>query len=129
MIVEILGEKIALLKDKALFWPAQRVLALSDVHLGKAESLQRDGIPMPTELTDLQTISNLIHQWEPQEILILGDFIHHPKSWGRNLIEELYGFLDVHASRKFLLIPGNHERGSLKILQNIPLELCGSEIV
>lgn len=130
MKLQIQGQTLHLLEERALYWEEQKILALSDVHLGKAEIYQRDGIPIPTDFgtSDLQRLARVIQSTDADEILILGDFIHGPKAWTRALKDELFGFLHVHGRRKFHLILGNHERASLPHLLELGITIEPSEI-
>jgi len=125
MIVEHLGQKLELRRERALYWHDQRTLALSDLHLGKAESYQREGIPIPADagVQDLTRLSEVIHELEPETVLFVGDLIHARNSWSLSLKDELEGFFHVHHKRKFYLIIGNHERGSIAQFEKMPVEI------
>ncbi|MBX2995274.1 MAG: ligase-associated DNA damage response endonuclease PdeM [Bdellovibrionaceae bacterium] len=116
---------VILAPEKALFWQEERVLALSDVHLGKAESLQALGINIPSgeHREDLKRLERLVERFEPLQVLILGDWIHNPKSWTLPLQKDLMLFFERHAGTKWTLLLGNHERGSKKYLDLLPIEL------
>ncbi|MFM9101683.1 MAG: hypothetical protein ACKOPS_10240, partial [Cyanobium sp.] len=43
------GHRLELLAARAVWDPAQRVLLLADVHLGKAECFQASGIALPSD--------------------------------------------------------------------------------
>jgi DNA ligase-associated metallophosphoesterase len=131
MKIAVLGQTLELLSDRALFWHEEKMLIFSDVHLGKAESLQREGVAIPAEsgFSDFHRINHLIHHTQPKEIIILGDLIHSRKSWSVSLKEQLLQFLNSHSSIAVSLVVGNHERGSLPILQKLPLQLLGDGAV
>ncbi|MGB1945109.1 MAG: hypothetical protein ACPHM0_05405, partial [Flavobacteriales bacterium] len=44
-----------LLPQKAIMWPAQSMLIVSDLHLAKAEHFRSKGLPVPPTV-DLQTL-------------------------------------------------------------------------
>ena len=64
--VNVAGETLWLLPERALWWPAQRVLWVADLHLGKAATYRALGQPVPsgTTLVNLQRLSQLIAQRE-----------------------------------------------------------------
>ncbi len=64
MKLNIAHEEFELLWQKAFFWPKESVLGLSDIHIGKAESFQKMGVPLPSgsHINDLVRISELVSQ-------------------------------------------------------------------
>ena len=46
------GHGLQLLPQRALWDPQQRLLLLADLHLGKAESFQASGVPLPSDGAD-----------------------------------------------------------------------------
>lgn len=125
MNIEIKNELFQLLPEKALLWKKKNLLIFSDVHLGKAETFQSFGIPIPSSinLEELYKIAGLIEQYEIQEVLILGDLIHHKSSWTEELFLTLQDFLIYHKHVKFKLLIGNHERGSMEFLKELPIDI------
>ena len=125
MKIEVQKEILSLLPERAFFWEKQKVLGFSDVHLGKADSFQKAGIPLPSEThdEDLRQIQHLIESHRPKRIVILGDFIHDKNSWSDVLFWRLQKFLNFHSQIEWNLILGNHERGSLDYLQQLPFLL------
>ena len=119
------GEEIHLLPEKAFFWPKEKILGFSDVHLGKAESFQKMGIPLPSgeHLEDLENISNLIESTGATRVFILGDLVHAKSSWTENIERSLDQFFEKHKLIEWNLLLGNHERGSLKKLEGFPIQL------
>jgi uncharacterized protein len=76
--VDLRGERVQLLPQRALFWPAQRTLIVADTHFAKDDIFRRAGIALPRgpAIADLQRLSMLITQHQAQRLLILGDFVH-----------------------------------------------------
>lgn len=106
----VLGQQLCLLPDKAIFLPASASLLLSDVHLGKAEAFQSLGVPVAGQvnLATLRRLRQLCQLCEPQQIFILGDLFHSPRSLVSEVTEPWQAFLaDVGA--KVTLIVGNHD--------------------
>ncbi len=123
--INISGEELLLLPQRAFFWPSYRTLGLADVHLGKAHSLQRLGLPISAEAhrDDLNQIAELIHQLNPSHVVILGDFIHRKDSWSDSLIKMLDAFFAKFAEIRWSLVIGNHERGSKPYLESLPFQI------
>jgi DNA ligase-associated metallophosphoesterase len=130
MKVEVQGEILELLPERAFFWAERSLLGLSDVHLGKAESLQRMGLPIPSgsHHLDLRRMTALIEKYNPRQILILGDWIHRSDSWTPEIIYDLQDFFDRHRNRLWTLLLGNHERGSHPYLEQLPIELIDGHL-
>lgn len=104
----IRGQKLLLLPEKVVFWEDQRVLLVSDLHLGKVGHFRKAGIAIPKSLEqeDLGILSDLISEYKPLTLLILGDFFHskmnedwHWITLWRNQFKDL----------KIVLVKGNHD--------------------
>ena len=64
------GEPLQLLGAKAAWDTQLRALFVADLHLGKAETFQAHGIPLPSD-GDGETLNGLLelaHQLEPQQV-------------------------------------------------------------
>lgn len=91
-----------------MYWPAKSWLILADVHLGKAGHFRKAGIPIPNQVhqDDLGRMQTLIQQFQPQEILILGDLFHSDLNaeW-----TQFSAWLDNFPNILFRLVIGNHD--------------------
>lgn len=102
------GERLLLLPEKAIWWPAQDSLLLADVHLGKAAHFRKAGIPIPkaVHLSDYQKLEKLLADTQAKHVIFLGDLFHS------ELNEEWSDFLNWMAQRpdrRFTLVKGNHD--------------------
>lgn len=102
------GFEVLLLSQKALFLPAQRILLVSDLHLGKIEHFRASGIGLPLGATErtIFILDQLIQQWNPLQIIFLGDLFHSRKNSAFTLFEDWrlrYGDIEM------ILIHGNHD--------------------
>jgi len=106
--LQVRGERLRLLLEKAVYWPAQRTLIIADPHLGKAMHFRRAGIAAPAivEQENLARLQRILQRIRPKEIILLGDLFHshHNASW-----ETFATFRREHASIAFTLITGNHD--------------------
>ena len=77
-IITVRGIQLRLLPQKAIYIEALRSLLVSDVHLGKAETFQIQGIPIPNTINQitLGRLQTLCHELEPEILFILGDLFH-----------------------------------------------------
>ena len=107
------GHTLQLLAARAIWEPERRTLLVADLHLGKAETFQRAGIPLPSD-GDLETLNALIalaQQWQPEQLVVLGDLIHSPLGLTSELHDKLAA-LPALLGCPLRLIGGNHDRGS-----------------
>jgi metallophosphoesterase superfamily enzyme len=66
----------------ALFWPAERVAVVADLHLEKASAAARQGHLLPpwdTRAT-LDRLALLLRRLKPRTVIALGDSFHDPKA-------------------------------------------------
>lgn len=108
--IDIAGEPMELLADRALYWPRKRRLLIADLHLGKGDTFRAAGIPVPTGGTthDLRRIDALLHATGAQALWILGDFLHARR---HAAVDDAWRALrDAHGKVAFGVVPGNHDR-------------------
>lgn len=121
--IYIKEQHLILTNQRALFWKEASALILSDLHLGKTAHFRKNGIPLPSDiiLEDLKRLSNLIDHFNPEKIIVVGDFLHA----GKNSEFEIYKNWKLEfPALKIILVKGNHDR----ILEKHFLELEISEI-
>lgn len=118
MQIDIVGARLQLLEQRALWWPAARTLLVADVHLGKGAAFRRAGLAMPegSTQTDLRRLDSLIAQHAPARLLVLGDLFHAAlathETWWKHFDE----FRARHPALQIQVVRGNHDRG----LANVP---------
>lgn len=105
--------RLELLGQRAVWDPQQHTLLLADLHLGKAECLQAQGIPLPSDgdATTLEALLELAHQHQPRKVVVLGDLIHGRLGLTGDLRQKLAALPELLGC-PLRLIDGNHERGS-----------------
>jgi DNA ligase-associated metallophosphoesterase len=97
-----------LLPEKAIYWPAQNVLLLADLHLGKINHFRKAGIPLPLKANEhtVEILVGLIQQYAPKRVICVGDLFHsnYNDAW------EEFGAIVKHFSAiRFELVLGNHD--------------------
>jgi DNA ligase-associated metallophosphoesterase len=107
------GHRLLLLGARAVLDPAQELLLVADLHLGKAEVFQAHGIPLPSDgdAATLNALLELAHRWRPRRVVVLGDLIHGRTGLTAELRQKLSALPDLLGC-PLELIGGNHERGS-----------------
>jgi DNA ligase-associated metallophosphoesterase len=130
MKIQVANQDIELLPEKALIWHEEHLLALSDVHLGKADSYQAAGVPVPSgsHREDLELISQLIHKYQIKKVVILGDWIHNRHSLSEIVLRDLHEFFTVLKEVHWTLLLGNHEKGVHDLMHDLPFHLVEEEI-
>lgn len=103
--------------EKAVYWEEQRILILSDIHIGKGTVFRKAGIPIPQGIMDddLMIISGLIQRLNPEKCIIVGDLIHALSGISENVKNSLGDWLSK-INCEIHLVLGNHDYSLLKHL-------------
>ena len=111
-LVEIAGEQVMLLPQKALFWPRERMLVVADIHFGKAAAFRSLGVPVPrgTTTQNLDALDELIDMYQPERIVFLGDFLHARAAHAPATQAALLAWRRRHPDLALTLVRGNHDR-------------------
>ena len=122
MTITIRDEELILAKERAIYLPNQNTLAISDLHLGKAAHFRKAGLQIPSTLaqSDLNRLSGLLEQYQPQTLLINGDMFHHDLNTD---IDEFERWKEQYSNLKFILVKGNHDRLDLKQYHKLNIEI------
>ncbi len=107
----IAGERLMLDPMGALFWPALRLLAVSDLHLEKGSSFARRGMLLPpwdTHAT-LDRLTLLLRRWSPAVVVALGDSFHDVHGSTRLPATELNRLNAMTEAHRFIWVLGNHD--------------------
>jgi DNA ligase-associated metallophosphoesterase len=102
------GEHLQLLPQKALWWPARKALLLADLHLGKAAHFRKAGIPISRQVheADYRTLNFLLQQTQASHVIFLGDLFH---SRLNNEWNDFLNWLEKWPGVRFELVKGNHD--------------------
>lgn len=120
--IELRGETLHLLPEKAIYWKAKGLLLIADLHLGKSAHFRKNGIAVPAkaENKNWELLTKLFQKVKPKRVNFLGDLFHsvHNKEWEvfENLINE---FPDI----QFELTIGNHDILSPELYHKLNLKL------
>ncbi len=115
------GETLHALPSGALFWPDQRLLVVSDLHLGKSERLARRGGSLLPPYETRETLSRLDHdldQTHATRVICLGDSFDDAAALSGLEEQDRLWLLRLIAGRDWTWITGNHDAG--------PLDIAGS---
>jgi len=112
------GETLLPLPSGALWWPERRLLAVSDLHLGRSERTAREGGSLlpPYETRDtLDRLEAVIAETGPREVVLLGDSFDDMAALAalrETVVERLTG---MAWGRRWIWIAGNHDPGPLEL--------------
>ena len=111
LVLTYAGETVWLLPERALWWPAQRVLWIADLHLGKAATYRALGQPVPAGTTqeNLARLSRLVLHYQPSQLVFLGDFLHAAQARTASVLDALTHWRAMHPDLDFTLVRGNHD--------------------
>jgi len=101
-------QELLLLPEKAVFFEKNRILLLSDLHLGKASHFRKAGIPVPVGVNNknLDNLAHLLIRYKPLRVLFIGDLFHsHFNYEWESFGQLLAGFPET----EFELVNGNHD--------------------
>ena len=106
------NSSLEMLPMRGLFLPQTRELLICDIHLGKGEYFQKNGIPLTnnSDEQNLLRIKKIVKKHNPNKLIILGDLFHSKYSISeslKNKVELLAETLNINIE----LIVGNHDLG------------------
>lgn len=117
------GETLELLAEKAIYWPSQKALLVTDLHLGKTNHLRKSGfaLSMDSQFGTLKNLEELIQNYSVNNVMILGDLFHSTLNNEWRTFEQ---FRSKHKKVGFILIKGNHDIIDEKFYHKIDVETC-----
>ena len=109
--IHLAGHRLMLDPAGALFWPAQRLLAVAALHLEKGTAAARRGQLVPpydTALT-LGRLSRLVRRYDPCKVIALGDSFHDPQGSARMMRDDAAQLSALASAGPFGGITGTHD--------------------
>jgi uncharacterized protein len=97
--------------DGALYWPDERVLVVSDLHLEKGSSFATRGVLLPPYDTaaTLARLSFAIARLAPRVVIALGDSFHDGNGSTRIAPSDRAALAGLQRGRDWIWIAGNHD--------------------
>ncbi|MFB1023282.1 MAG: ligase-associated DNA damage response endonuclease PdeM [Vicingaceae bacterium] len=125
--VEICGEKLFLLPEKAMYWETKSLLLIADLHLGKSAHFRKNGIAVPAtaENKNWDLLHHLFQKIQPKRVNFLGDLFHsvHNKEW-----EVFSEIIQEYPTIQFELTIGNHDILNPRLYKELNFKLFNSLI-
>ncbi len=109
--IELAGERVLLLPEKALYWPSRNILVIADIHFGKAASFRAQGVPVPrgTTTQNLEALDALMARYPTDEIVFLGDFLHARAAHASATVAAMLAWRQRNSTVRLTLVRGNHD--------------------
>lgn len=117
---------ILLLSGRAAIVPASRTLLVADLHLGKAATFRRLGIPVPegSAQRDLERLGQLVRSHDVRRLVVLGDLFHAKGGCTPEVFAEFTALRRQIATTAVVLVLGNHDRAAGKLPTSLGLDAC-----
>jgi DNA ligase-associated metallophosphoesterase len=113
LCIEVAGEPVWLLPERAVYWPHGATLVAADFHWGKAATFRTAGIAIPGGATgdDLARLDAALGRTGARRLVVLGDLFHaRAGRIASRTLAELREWRTRRAEIEFLLVRGNHDR-------------------
>ncbi|WP_113661243.1 ligase-associated DNA damage response endonuclease PdeM [Pedobacter nanyangensis] len=122
MKISVREEEIILDKERAIYLPKEQLLAISDLHLGKAAHFRKAGLAVPNIVSknDLDRLSELLEKYLPKQLLINGDMFHSDYN---TEIDEFAKWKENFNEINFILVKGNHDQQAEEVYKNLAVEV------
>lgn len=120
---QLADAELAALGSGALWWDAQALLCVSDLHLGRSDRMARAGgsIYPPYETKDtLARLARDLDHWPAKIVICLGDSFDDMVAAGSLSLDEKLWIANLQAGRRWFWMEGNHDPG--------PLGLTGTHV-
>jgi uncharacterized protein len=110
--MEVAGERLWLLVERAAFWPRESLLLVADPHFGKAAAFRAAGLAVPggTTAEGLRRLDAALARTGAARLAFLGDFFHARSGRAAQTLASLLAWRAAHPALDVLLVRGNHDR-------------------
>jgi len=112
--LELAGERLTLLPERAVLWRARATLLIADLHLGKDSVFRTRGIALPRGVgtSDLARLSKVIEAHGIQKLIVLGDLLHGRTGLTPATCDAFMEWRAAHTALAIVLVRGNHDRSA-----------------
>jgi DNA ligase-associated metallophosphoesterase len=108
LTIDLQGEKIDLLPERALWWERESTLIVADLHWGKTAHFRKNGIAIPAQSQnkDEMRLAQLLQSTRAERLIIAGDLFH---SRSNQQVDLFTHFRNHHQTLQVDLVIGNHD--------------------
>ncbi|WP_417519543.1 ligase-associated DNA damage response endonuclease PdeM [Minwuia sp.] len=106
------GARLVADPSGALFWPAERLLIVSDLHFEKGSAMAARGhglLPPYDTAETLTRLERLQKRYTPERVICLGDSWHDGAAYGRLSDKERQRVIAFSHAQDTIWIEGNHD--------------------
>ena len=109
--IEMCGQRLCGDSAGALYWPAERLLVVADLHFEKGSSFARRGVLLPPYDTaaTLTSLGKVIARHNPRTVIALGDSFHDGEGPQRLSAADREALSELQTGRDWIWISGNHD--------------------
>ena len=122
--IKLLDHDLELLPDGAALWLETKTLLVADLHLGKAQTFQTFGLPVPSgaEIRDLERLADVVKKTAAKRVIILGDLLHSRVGLRDALVATIASSLQSLGA-EVSLVSGNHDAALERVarLADLPI--------
>lgn len=117
---------VVLLPGRAAFLPASATLLVADLHLGKAATFRKAGIPVPegSAQADLARLARLVRETSARRLVIVGDLFHAKSGCTDRVFAEFTATRLEFTTTEVVLVIGNHDRTLGKVPATLGIDVC-----
>ena len=110
--VSICGKAFRAHMSGALYWPAEKALIVSDLHLEKGSHFAVRGQMLPPYDTreTLRKLAGAIDTYDAETVIALGDSLHDATAAERLDSADLHSLRILQEDREWIWITGNHDQ-------------------
>lgn len=122
MNINIGGNLLELLSEKAVLIPLEKIMIIADLHLGKIEHFRAAGINLPlAAATQTENrLVDLIEKHHPSRVIFLGDLFHSVQNQSYNTFQNT---LSLFKNITFDLVIGNHDIMGMEEYTNLGISV------
>jgi len=127
MRIRINNQNFILHQSGAAFWEEEKILLISDVHLGKVAHFRKHGIGIPKDaiFENFTRLDAVLQLFNPEMIVFLGDLFH---SKINNEWDFFVEWTKKH-QQKIILVEGNHDIISKQYYADLNIEIYSELII
>jgi len=95
----------------ALYWPAESVLIVADLHLEKGSAFASRGVMLPPYDTKetLEKLASVLDRFDARTVIALGDSLHDGNGAARMSEEDRETLRIIQEDREWVWVTGNHD--------------------
>ena len=109
--LRVCGAALTVLAEGAVWWDAERVLVVADLHLEKGSAFAARGVALPPydTRTTLRRLDALMEKFQPSRLVALGDSFHDLDAEARMDEADAAALARLTRRTDWIWIAGNHD--------------------